>query len=274
MKTFSRRKFVEAALVSGVGVSVFPAITNAQGRYQPIADLNTASGTISSATEAGNRQADKIAGSGQPKHKPDFNTMRPIREMNKISITVGQAEGDLMGKDEKVIQAAVDYVFRLGGGIVNILPGVYAMRNSLFPKPGITIRGTGDKTILRKTPSVSSKVIREADWFEYCVQVEDPKGFTVGGGIALSTDKKKDQKVRLYTITAIENNVLYLDNRTGEDYWMEAGARASTRFSIIHGLNVDNVCIENLVLDGNREENERINDNYAGVMLRYVAGIY
>ncbi len=270
MKTFSRRKFVEAALISGVGASIFPEMAKAQDRYQPISDHNTVNGTVSAIPESMHRTADNIYQSEKEIPLPDFNTMRPIRNMSKITITVGQTEGDLQGNDDKVIQAAVDYVFRLGGGIVHILPGVYMMRNSLFPRPGITIRGSGDKTILRKAASVSSKVIREADWFEYCVQVEDPKGFTVGGGIALSTDKKQSQKVRLYTITAINNNVLFLDSRTEEDYWMMDGARASTRFSIIHGLNVDNVSIESLVLDGNRAENERINDNYAGaVFMQY-----
>jgi acyl-CoA reductase-like NAD-dependent aldehyde dehydrogenase len=44
-------------------------------------------------------------------------------------------------------------------------------------------------TVPRKAPSVSSPVIREADWFEYCIQVADPKGFTLGCGIAISNSK-------------------------------------------------------------------------------------
>ena len=200
----------------------------------------------------------------------EFGTMRPIRKKQVITVTVGQAEGDFQGSDDKVLQAACDYVANLGGGMVVILPGVYAMSNSLSPRAGIIIRGSGDKTILRKNPSVSSKIIREADWFEYCVQVEDPKGFKVGGGLALSRDGKDPEEVRLFTATAILGNVIFLDKRTEENYWMMDGARASTRFSIINGLNVDDVDIEDLVLDGNRSENEHINDNYAGaVFMQY-----
>ena len=44
------------------------------------------------------------------------------------------------------------------------------------------------------------------------------------------------------------------------------GARASTRFSIINGLNVDDVQIEDLVLDGNRSENEWVDNDYVSAM--------
>src|SRR5579862_7915722 len=47
----------------------------------------------------------------------------------RLTITVGPNKGDLIGKTDKVIQAAVDTVSRLGGGTVKILPGTYQMRN-------------------------------------------------------------------------------------------------------------------------------------------------
>ncbi len=248
MKNYSRRKFIEAAVIGGAGVAVIPDLTKGQSAIQ--------------SPESKQR--------GQEAQMDNLSTMRPIRKMQKITVTVGQTEGDFVGHDDKTIQGAVDYVSGLGGGTVIVLPGVYTMKNSLFPRSGITIRGSGSKTILRKTASVSSKIIREADWFEYCVQVENPDGFTVGGGIALNPEKKENQKVCLYTITAINKNMLYLDRLTEENYWMADGARASTRFSIIHALNVDDVCIENIVLDGNREENEYLNGNYGGaVFMQY-----
>ena len=68
--------------------------------------------------------ADMKESRGMPQNLPaDFNTMRPIRNPQRMEITVGQGEGDLQGKDDKVIQAAMDYVFRLGGGTVRVLPG-------------------------------------------------------------------------------------------------------------------------------------------------------
>ncbi len=198
----------------------------------------------------------------------DFNTMRPIRNPQRMEITVGQGEGDLQGTDDKVIQAAVDYVGRLGGGTVRVLPGTYTMRNSIFLRSGITLRGSGEKTVLRKAPSVSSPVVREADWFEYCLQVADPKGFTTGCGIAVQNKQADSEhdvtEVQLFTVTDIRANVLYLDRRTEKDFWMEESAKVQTLFSILYGRSADDVTVEDIVLDGDRAENERLNDNYGG----------
>ena len=196
----------------------------------------------------------------------DFSTMRPIRNPQRMEIAVGQGEGDLQGSDDKIIQAAVDYIFRLGGGTVRVLPGTYTMRNSIFLRPGITLRGSGEKTVLKKAPSVTTPVVREADWFEYCLQVADPKGFTPGCGIAVQ-NKQGDSghdvtEVQFFTVTAIRENVLYLDRRTEKDFWMEEGAKVQTLFSILYARDANDVTVEDIVLDGNRAENEKLNDNY------------
>ena len=269
MKKYSRRKFVEKAVMTGAGVTVLPDITKVGESTSPKDDGNNHEAGFTAAS-ANEQSVSLTRNSERDPMLHDFKTMRPLRDMSKIRITVGQTGGDLMGNDDKVLQAAVDYVFRLGGGTVKILPGTFIMRNSLFPRSGVTIAGSGETTILKKAASVSSRIIRESDWFEYCVQVESPDGFTVGGGLALSTDKKDAQHVSLFTITAIRDNILFLDQRTEKNYWMMEEARASTRFSVINGRNVDDVVVENLVLDGNREENEHVNDNYAGaVFMQY-----
>jgi hypothetical protein len=269
MKTFSRRKFVETAVMSCVGMTVLTDIGKDRINSKGLNDINSA-GSEPVGTQISGKKIIEVNKPIQDTLTSRLDTMRPIRKKQLITITVGQAEGNFQGKDDKVLQAAVDYVTNLGGGTVQILPGVYTMHNSLFTRPGITIRGSGEKTILRKSPSVSSKIVRETDWFEYCVRVEDTEGFTVGGGLALSRDNKDPEEVRLFTITAINGNFLFLDKRTEENYWMMEGARASTRFSIINGLNTDDVEITDLLLDGNRSENEHINDNYAGaVFMQY-----
>src|SRR4051812_390628 len=48
----------------------------------------------------------------------------------RVTVTVGPKDADLVGTSDKVLQAAVDYVARLGGGTVKILPGTYRLRNA------------------------------------------------------------------------------------------------------------------------------------------------
>ena len=50
----------------------------------------------------------------------------------RLTVTVGPANADIAGTSEKAIQAAVDYVARLGGGTVKILPGTYRLRNAVY----------------------------------------------------------------------------------------------------------------------------------------------
>ena len=202
--------------------------------------------------------------------KPSLtSTNRPMRDRRHLVLTVGQTEGDLQGKDDKVIQAGVEYLHRLGGGTLHVLPGVYHLQNAVHLRPHITLRGSGDNTIFRKTASVVSALVRDSDWFEYGVQVSDPRGFVPGGGIMLRTKTGAGDwqyEVLRSTITAIQADVLFLDRLTEENFWIEKKATAATIFPILTAEHVDNVVVEDLVLDGNRDENEHINGNFAGAV--------
>jgi len=195
------------------------------------------------------------------------STNRPMRNRQNLVLTVGQAEGDLRGDDDKIIQAGIEYLHRLGGGTLKVLPGVYNLRNAIYLRPNVSLRGSGEETILRKTSSVVSALVRDSDWFEYGVQVTDAKGFVPTGGIMLRTktgpgDWQYD--VLRATVTVIKGDVIFLDRLTEENFWLEKDATAATIFPILTAENVDDVVIEDIVLDGNRQENEHINGNFAG----------
>ena len=71
----------------------------------------------------------------------------------RLTITVGPDKGDLIGRDDKVIQAAIDYVTRLGGGTVQLLPGTFTLRNASSCPHGLRLRGSGAETIITKIAS-------------------------------------------------------------------------------------------------------------------------
>jgi len=197
------------------------------------------------------------------------STNRPMRNRQNLVMTVGQAEGDLRGNDDKVIQAGIEYLHRLGGGTLEVLPGVYNLRNSIYLRPNITLKGSGEETVLRKAGSVVAALVRDSDWFEYGVQVADTKGFMPGGGIMLRSktgpgDWQLD--VLRATVTAIEGDLIFLDRLTEENFWLEKDATAATIFPLLTAENVDDVVVEDIVLDGNRDENEHINGNFAGAV--------
>ena len=196
-------------------------------------------------------------------------TNRPMRNRQAFVLTVGQTEGDLRGKDDKVIQAGIEYLNRLGGGTLRILPGTYVLQNAVYLRPNIILQGSGEATILRKADGVVTPLARDSDWFEYGVQVKDAKGFTPGGGIMLRSktgpgDWQYD--VVRATVTAIEGNMLFIDRITQKDFWTDKNATAATAFPILTAENVDDVTVKDVVLDGNRDKNEHINGNFSGAV--------
>lgn len=196
-------------------------------------------------------------------------TNRPMRSLRTLTLTIGQTDGDLRGSDDKAIQAGVDYLHRLGGGTLRILPGVYEMRNAIYLQPHITLSGSGEQTVLRKTGSVMTTLVRDSDWYEYGVEVDDASGFAPGAGIMLRSSTGPGEwqfDVLRATITAVEGNVLFLDRMTQNNFWIQDEATAETLFPILTGEGVDDVRIENLVLDGNGDHNENINGNFAGAV--------
>ncbi len=52
-------------------------------------------------------------------HPSETTTSRPLRTPHKLILTIGQDEGDLQGNDDKIIQAGIDYLNRLGGGTLH-----------------------------------------------------------------------------------------------------------------------------------------------------------
>jgi parallel beta-helix repeat protein len=196
-------------------------------------------------------------------------TNRPMRDKRDFALTVGQTEGDLQGEDDKVIQASIEYLHRLGGGTLRILPGAYILQNAIYLRPNITVQGSGETTILRKSDGVVTPLVRDSDWFEYGVQVKDAKGFTPGGGIMLRSKSGPGDwqyDVLRATVAAIQGNVLFLDRLTRENFWIEKDATAATIFPILTAEEVDDVEIRDIVLDGNRDKNEHINGNFAGAV--------
>lgn len=79
-------------------------------------------------------------------------------------ITVGRCDADIVGTDNRALQTAVDYVGNLGGGVVEIGPGEYLMRDSLHLRPNVTVRGAPRKMTLCRAESAMSPLALDGDY--------------------------------------------------------------------------------------------------------------
>lgn len=191
------------------------------------------------------------------------------KPMPVLEVTVGPAGANVIGSDHFAIQSAVDYVAARGGGTVRILPGTYEMGNSLFLREHVRVLGSGDGTILRKCGAGTTPLTANIDWYEEAVRVQDPSLFRVGGGIwlqGMSPFYQGRNQIAKRTVTAIEGDWIHLDKAVRDDYWLEPGATAGTGFPVITAEYVNDATVESLAIDGNREHNPHLDDNYTGAV--------
>jgi hypothetical protein len=184
----------------------------------------------------------------------------------RLTITVGPRDADLVGNNDRIIQAAVDYVARLGGGTVRILPGTYRFRNAVYLQPRIRLVGSGSDSILIKEPSQTSKLLADSDWYDQEITLADATGFQIGDAVCLRA-RKPDNEGRTVikrTLVARSGNRFKLDRPLRENLWLQGEATASTLFPILSGENIADVVIEQITLDGNKEQNANLDGNHAG----------
>ena len=130
-----------------------------------------------------------------------------------LTLSVGLDNADLTGRDDKTLQAGLDYLHRLGGGTLEIQAGEYLMHNALYLRSGVAIRGSGENTVLKKAPSCCTPLVTDSDWYETQIHVADPSGFSLGCGIMLRSKLDNRLEVIKDTVTRIDGQTLHLSRR-------------------------------------------------------------
>jgi polygalacturonase len=202
------------------------------------------------------------AGKNQSHHITEINIAKEIR--------VGDSNADMSEFTSSAIQAAVDSLNILGGGTILLNPGEFEIIAPVKLYSNINLKGSGKETILHKIDGFISKLIDDADYGEKKLTVEDPSGFSIGMAVHIY-DSKHNNAWEVFTavITSIEGNILNIDNYLLRDYRSDRDAFVSTASSIISIVEAENVRIENLSIDGNKEKNEFINGCRGGGVYLY-----
>ena len=197
-------------------------------------------------------------------------------EMKRLpSITVGRQNADITGEDNRVLQAAVDYIAGLGGGTVEIRVGRYVMYDSLHLRSNVTIKGIKGKTILRKADGAVSALALDGDFGEQQFTVEDPAGFEVGYGVAIRDDHAGGFHTTVARITGQNGNTFSINKPLMADCMVANKAKAATVFPVVSGYNIEGARIEGLTIDGNKKSNVHLNGcRGAGIFLYRAFGTF
>ena len=174
-------------------------------------------------------------------------------------VTVGPAGADLVGADNGVIQAAVDRVAALGGGTVALQPGTYVMHDSVHLRSGVTLKGAGAETVLRKAPCVSSALSADLGYGHFDVSLAEPDRLAVGMGVHIHDDRSGGFYDTVASLTWRAGDRFGLSRMLNHDYSRAQNARVVSLFPVVSCCFVKDAAVESLSIDGNAAENERLN---------------
>ena len=185
------------------------------------------------------------------------------------AITIGLRDADIVGADNRALQAAVDYIAGLGGGTVEIGAGEFVMHDSLHLRSFVTVRGVKGRTILRKAKAAAAPLALDGDYGEEQITVINPDGFKAGYGVAIWDSQSGGFHATVARITGQHGNTFSIDTPLNADCMVANKAQAATVFPIVSGYNIEGAHIENLTLDGNKEENVYLNGCRGGGIFLY-----
>jgi hypothetical protein len=184
----------------------------------------------------------------------------------RLTITVGRKKADLVGDDDKVLQAAVDYVARLGGGTVKVLPGTYTLRSAVFLPSRVRLLGSGADSVITKIASTTVELADDSDWYDQEITLRDAKSFRVGDSVVLRAKNPDNggSTVIKRRLIAGSGNRFKLNDGLRENLWLTGKPTCSSLFPLLTSEYTSDVVIENITLDGARSNNENFNGNYGG----------
>ena len=182
-----------------------------------------------------------------------------LRMSTTQAITVGPQAADIVGSDNAAIQTAVDRIASQGGGVVEILPGTYEMHDSLHLHSGVHVRGAGAKTVLRKAAMVESKLSADLGYGHYDVSLAKPDRFRVGMGVYIRDDNAGGFYTTVATLTWRRGDRFGISRFLNHDYSRARNGIVQSLYPVVSGYHLENASIENVAIDGNREQNELLN---------------
>lgn len=184
----------------------------------------------------------------------------------RLEVTVGPRDADIVGTTDRAIQAACDYVARMGGGTVQLLPGKFTLRNAIHLPSRLRLRGSGADTVMTKIASATTPLVADSDWYDQEVTLQDAAAFQVGDGVVFRAKNPATgaDEVIKRTLVARSGNRFKLNDGLRDNLWLSGKPTCASLFALLTSEYTSDVVIENLVLDGNRENNEHLNGNYVG----------
>lgn len=169
-------------------------------------------------------------------------------------ITVGRDSGDVRGADNRAIQIAVD-ALPADGGTVQILPGEYECIDAVHLGSRVRLVGAGEKTVLRRADGFSVPLGISADYGQLKITPVDISRFRVGQGLYVRDERSGGWMDSVVTVARIEGGAIHFAEGLVMDYSEERGGEVVASGALVSGVDVEDVTVEGLMIDGNKDNN-------------------
>jgi hypothetical protein len=151
------------------------------------------------------------------------------------------------------IQQAIDSLGAGGGRVV--LPAMQlVLDRGLELRSNVELVGQGHGTLLRKARGRVYSLSGYHNYGMFDVPLEHTEGLEPGMTVAIRDNTHRGFFETFARITWIDGNWVGLDCGLHSDYHAGQSPELVTAFPLVYGLDVHNVALRNLALDGNREE--------------------
>ncbi|MBM3890038.1 MAG: hypothetical protein FJ388_13055 [Verrucomicrobia bacterium] len=159
-----------------------------------------------------------------------------------ITACAAQAASPTAGIQEKIdaLPAA--------GGVVDLPPGEYVVRQSIRLRSNVTVQGAGAKTVLRKTTQAESKLGALAEPRSRSIRVVNASGFAEGMGIAIRDKEAMGWNVGQAIVTSVRGSELLLDRPLPRTYDPAKKGFVIHAFPALTANGASRIVIKNLLI--------------------------
>lgn len=174
-----------------------------------------------------------------------------------VEVRVGTAGDETRSDGGQAIQTAIDEVAAAGGGAVHVEAGRYSLRSTIHLRDNVRLVGQPGKTVLvMNAAKPRARLAKDAKRFARKITLEEPSQYAVGDGLTIWDDKNANGFM-VTTATLTENlggEAFALDTYARFDYEVNHDARVRAAYPIIAGWDVENIVVEDLIVEGNRDK--------------------
>jgi hypothetical protein len=130
----------------------------------------------------------------------------------------------------------------------------------------VRLLGSGEDAVITKIPSRTAKLLVDSDWYDQEVTFVPGHGFEVGDSVCLRCKNAHygHPEVLKRTLVARSGDRFKLDRPLKVNYWQMGEPTAHALFPLLTGEEIEHCAIEQIVLDGDRANNDNLDGNYAG----------